>query len=191
MVHDMDHQEKYKAQQRNTFFPDGRAMRLPVPGTVARGHLRDDDHYHRGMVDGKFADTFPARFVVDRDLLEKGRERYEIFCATCHGFDGSGRGPTAVRAQEPKVIEDGVWVPIPDYIEDRVRERPLGHLFHTITHGYPHESERNMQPYGPQVPTAHRWAVVAYVRALILSRTAAKEDIPPEILEGLESGGGR
>jgi mono/diheme cytochrome c family protein len=182
LVHDMDHQEKYKPQQRNSFFrEDGQAMRLPVPGTVARGELGEDDHLQTGKVDGKYATTWPKAVRLTMDFLRRGRERYDVFCATCHGYDGSGKGPTSVRAEEPQVIEEGVWVPVPSYHEERVRERELGHLYYTIRNGYPHEGEKNMQAYGPQIPVLDRWAIVAYVKALIRSRAASIEDVPPEL----------
>jgi cytochrome c5 len=170
IVPDMDDQPKFKAQQANPFFADGRAMRSPIPGTVARGELRDDDHYYRGLVGGELASEFPMRLTPA--ILQRGRERYEIFCQPCHGLSGKGDGVVAQRADR---LQEGTWTPPSSFHTDLVRSRPAGHIFNTITHGI-----RNMPPYGSQISVRDRWAIVAYVRALQRSQHAALRDASPE-----------
>ncbi len=171
IIRDMDSQEKFKAQAESALFADGRAMRPPVPGTVARGELMDDDHLERGLdPDGKFAATLPAALGLADDaklaaLLERGRERYGIHCAPCHGLSGWGDGMIHQRAlllTEKRPPEDGMqWVPPTNYHSDALRAYPVGRLFHVATHGI-----RNMAGYGAQMSTRDRWAVAAYVKAL-------------------------
>jgi mono/diheme cytochrome c family protein len=164
IIRDMDNQPRFKAQQRNDLFADHRAMRPPVPGTVARGELMEDDHLHRGMdQDGKFLDSFPAQVQVDKALLERGRERYGIFCAPCHGYAGHGDGPIhqrvgVLQAQGREGIE---WAPPTSYHSDTIRQKPVGYLFHVMTHGV-----RNMAPYAAQLSEHDRWAVAAWIKAL-------------------------
>lgn len=171
IVPDMDQQPKFKTQQANPLFADGRAMRPAVPGTVARGRLDEDDAVHRGRAGADWARAIPV--PVDEKLLARGRERYDVFCAPCHGLDGSGAGAVAARAER---LEEGTWTPPPTYHSDLIRERPAGHLFNTITNGI-----RSMPGYGGQIPVNDRWAIVAYVRALQRSRHAELDDVPPDV----------
>lgn len=162
IIRDMDNQAYYKGQAANELFADGRAMRPPVPGTVARGEAELDDHYYRGLgPDGKFTDTFPKDVTVDRPLLERGRERYAVFCAMCHGHAGYGDGMIHQRAMElmSKGRAGMEWVP-PTNLHT-LKDYRVGQLVHVITNGV-----RNMPPYGAQVPIADRWAIAAYVKAL-------------------------
>ncbi|HWP39382.1 MAG TPA: cytochrome c [Tepidisphaeraceae bacterium] len=175
LFQDMDIQPKYRPQDDSPVFADGRAMRLPIPGTVARGKLQEDDHYYRGYkrvldaASGRYSvvffDSLPPQLTLDEQLLARGQQRYNIYCATCHGLDGYGNGPVnnrAVARQEPK------WVPAASLHTDSVRARPDGHLYNTITNGI-----RNMPGYGAQIQDpADRWAIVAYLRALQLSQNA-------------------
>ena len=170
VVFNMDQQGKYTAQQANPAFADGRAMRLPVPGTVARGDLRGDPWLDEGKVDGEWATTFP--FPVTETVMSRGRELYGVFCSACHGLDGSGNGIVNVRASR---LEEGTWVPPTDYHSDEIRGRAVGHLYNTIANGI-----RNMPAYGSQIRTRDRWAIVAYLRALQRSQNARLEDVPPE-----------
>lgn len=169
IIRDMDNQAYYKAQSANPMFADGRSMRPPVPGTVARGEADLDDHLHRGLAaDGKaFADTFPAQLTVDRSFLERGRQRYTIHCAPCHGHTGYGDGMIHRRSIE--LVQQGragmEWVQPTDYHTDTLRSYPVGRIFHVITNGV-----RNMAPYGPQVAVEDRWAIAAYVKALQASQ---------------------
>jgi hypothetical protein len=178
LVPDMDQTRAYKPQQRNRVFRDGRADRPPVPGTVARGELFQDDHLHRGKVGEEWARDLPV--PLTRELLSRGRDRYAIFCATCHGLSGNGLGPTAIRAESPDVLSQGTWTPPTPYDNEQVRNRAPGHLFNTITNGI-----RNMPAYGPQIPVPDRWAIVSYVQALIRARHSSIEDVPQDMREKL------
>lgn len=169
---DMHNQPKAKPQSKSAFFADGRTGRLPVEGTVGRGQLREDDHLNRGKVDGKFATTFP--FAIDAALLQRGRERYEIFCGPCHGATGLGNGT---------VVQRGFKVAASHHI-DRLRNETNGYWFDVITNGF-----GVMPPAGPQIPVNDRWAIIAYVRALQLSRHAALTDIPGAERAAVLSGG--
>jgi len=104
--------------------------------------------------------------------MRRGRERYDIYCAPCHGLDGAGEGIVSVRALD---LQEGTWTPPTSYHTKLIRERPAGHLFNTITNGI-----RNMPAYGDLIEEEDRWAIVAYMRALQLSRNAGIEDVPEE-----------
>jgi mono/diheme cytochrome c family protein len=169
IIPDMDAQPKFKAQSPNPLFADGRAMRAPVAGSIARGELRTDEHLHAGRQGGDWATAFPVR--VDAGLLARGRERFDIYCAPCHGLSGMGDGLVARRADR---LQEGTWTPPSSLHTDVVRGRAVGHVFNTITHGL-----RNMPAYGSQIPAEDRWAIVAYVKALQRSQNAALADVPP------------
>ena len=105
-IQDMDFQPKYKAQTASPLFADGRSSRLPVSGTVAQGQLRDDEHFYEGKVDGEWAVEFPEQISINRATALRGQQRYEIYCATCHGLSGGGDGMTALPF-DPKAFDDG------------------------------------------------------------------------------------
>ncbi len=160
---DMHNQPKAKPQSKSGFFADGRTGRLPVDGTVARGQLRDDDHLYRGKgPDGAFVTTFP--FKIDGAVLARGQERYNIYCSPCHGQTGLGNG---------MVIQRGFKIPAASHHIERLRIAPVGYWFDVITNGF-----GVMFGYAAQVPVNDRWAIIAYVRALQLSRQATIDDIP-------------
>ncbi|MCW8137648.1 MAG: cytochrome c [Planctomycetota bacterium] len=169
IIRDMDSQAYFKAQASNPLFADGRAMRPPVPGTVARGEDELDDHRHRGTTpDGAtYVDAFPEGLTVDAAFLERGRGRYQVFCAPCHGVAGYGDGP--VHHQALAAINRGrpgmEWVTPTSLHAGNVRGFQVGRIFHVITNGV-----RNMAPYGAQVPVDDRWAIAAYVKALQASQ---------------------
>ena len=169
---DMHDQPKAKPQSKSAFFVDGRTGRLPVDGTVARGELRDDDHLYRGKIGGVFATTFP--FKIDEAVMRRGQERYEIFCTPCHGATGLGNG---------MVIQRGFKVPAASHHIERLREAPVGYWFDVITNGF-----GVMFGYAAQIPVNDRWAIIAYVRALQLSRNATLQDIPEAEREAVLSG---
>lgn len=160
---DMQDQPKYKPLGQNTFFRDGRNSR-PIPAnTIAIDELNDNDSYHTGASDGAFLDTIPA--TIDAKLLNRGHDRYEIFCSPCHGRLGDGNGMVAQR---------GVRAPA-NFHTDRLRSVPPGYIFQVITNGY-----GGMGDYGDQVPVDDRWAIVAYIRVLQLSRDASINDVPAD-----------
>jgi len=175
IIFDMDQQPKFKTQAPNDLFADGRAMRPQVPGTVAKGELREDDHLFRGKVGDGWAAAFPT--PVTGEMLARGRERYIIFCMPCHGYAGNGDGPVARRADK---LAEGTWIPPITYHSDALRNQPVGQIFNTISNGV-----RTMPSYGGQIPVDDRWAIVAYVRALQRSRWAGLEDVPAEEREQL------
>jgi mono/diheme cytochrome c family protein len=174
LIGDMDWQPKYKAQRQNPVFADTRAQRVQVAGTIAVGELREDEHYYRGRTEGNFARTFPFQLPPTSQTIERGQERYGIFCAPCHGMLGDGQGMVTKRAEA--LIASGrgrgmAWVPPTDMTQAHIVAQPVGQLFDTITNGI-----RNMPAYGPQIPTEDRWAIVMYVRAL--QRRAAQTGAP-------------
>ncbi len=169
---DMHDQPKYQALEASTFFPDGRSSRPLVAGTVARGQLREDTHLYEGLVNGKPAETFP--FPIDLAVLERGQQRYNIFCSPCHDQTGNGDG---------MVVRRGFRAP-PSYHSDRLRQAPPGYLYDVITNGF-----GAMQDYAAQVPVRDRWAIVAYIRALQLSQNASLSDVPESERPKLRAGG--
>jgi len=161
---DMDRQSRYKAQGESAFFADGRADRLPVEGTVARGQFGLDNHYYRGKEDdGSFAKGFPG--IVSREMMERGSQRYAIYCAPCHGAAGNGDGITT---------EYGMAV-VADLHTDRLREMPEGEIFEVITNG-----RGLMGSYSTQIPVEDRWNIIAYMRALQRAATGTVEDVPAD-----------
>ncbi len=164
---DMKDQPKYLPQAENSFFRDGRELRRPVPGTIARGELKDDDALYTGAAPGGFASN---PLPIDMDTLRRGQERFNIDCAPCHDKTGSGRGIVATRAS---------WL-ASNLTEDRIRQMPDGQLFDTITNG-----KRTMPAYRFQVEERDRWAIVAYLRALQRAANGTVEDVPAELRSDL------
>ncbi|PTY06607.1 cytochrome C [Opitutaceae bacterium EW11] len=162
---DMDRQAKYKPQSASVFFADGRADRPLPPGVVARGELRDDSELFRGKnAAGQWINHFPAAVKIDARLMERGRERFTIYCQPCHGAVGDGNGIT-------KQYGMGVT---PSYHIDRIVNLTDGEIFNTITNG-----RNTMLPYGDKLVPEDRWAVVAYVRALQRAQLGTVKDVPP------------
>jgi mono/diheme cytochrome c family protein len=172
---DMLVQPKLKPLQPSTFFADGQASRPVVPGTVAIGHLGNGPRFDTGEVDGKLVAFIPLKgFDPDEKLdadaarsarkatLLRGRERFNIYCAPCHGQTGEGNG---------MIVQRGFSKP-PSFHEPRLREAPPGHYFRAITHGY-----GAMYSYASRIAPADRWAITAYIRALQLSQNAQPADL--------------
>lgn len=160
----MDFQERFDPQEPNLFFADKRSMRPTVPGTIPRGFLREDRGFYEGRSgDGSLVSNNPI--PVTRALLERGRERYNIYCTPCHGASGDGQG----------IVTTGGYgyTPAPTYHSEFMRAQPDGHFFDVITNGI-----RTMPPYASQVSVADRWAIVAYIRALQRSQSAPLDDVP-------------
>jgi hypothetical protein len=166
----MADQPKRRPLQASQFFADGRSSRLPVAGTVAQGELRLDDHLYRGIVGAEFADSFP--FPVTRVVMERGQERFNIFCSPCHDRTGYGHG---------MIVGRGYTNP-PSYHIERLRRARPGYIFDVITRGF-----GAMPEHQDQIPAHDRWAIVAYVRALQESQDAHPEDISPQELRRLEA----
>lgn len=156
IIWNMDFQDKWDPQERTEFFPDGRAMRPPVEGTVARGQLKDDDLLWRGRgYDGRLADQLPESIKLDAKLLERGRERYDIYCAPCHDESGQGRGIATQRGGGFKVAPANLH-------QERLLPMPLGYIYEVIANG----KMPNMLPYAAQIPVEDRWAIAVWVRVL-------------------------
>lgn len=174
---DMDFQPKYKSDQPMDLFADGRANRGQISGTVARGALNADDTFYRGLARGdggqQWTTELPAQIEVNDQFLKRGKNRYEIFCAPCHGYDGRGNGAVPQRVAST----GGAWAArnLVDAGNPVVIDMPNGQLFNTISNGY-----NTMMGYAAQIPHADRWAIVMYVRALQRSQNAALEDVPPD-----------
>jgi mono/diheme cytochrome c family protein len=169
---DMDFQPKFKAQAPNPLFADGRAMRPPVQGSVARGESYVDTHMFEGVVDGQWATALPTSMKLDQATLERGQQRFNIYCSACHGYAGYGDGAVNQRAMELVSNVNGPvngtqWVAAKSLHDETTRHQPMGQLFNTITHGI-----RNMAGYGAQISVDDRWAIAAYVKALQFSQDA-------------------
>jgi len=183
---DMDFQPKFKTQTVNPLFADGRSQRPAVLGTVARGEDNLDTHLHDGVVNGKWADTLPAGLTMSREFLERGQQRYNIYCSVCHGYAGYGDGTVNKRAMELMSSSEGPangtsWVQAKSLHDPVVREHQLGMLYNVATNGI-----RNMAGYGTQIDLNDRWAIAAYVKALQLSQNASMQDVPPELRDNLK-----
>jgi mono/diheme cytochrome c family protein len=157
----MQDQPRYKPLAESNFFADGRSERPTIDDTVARGQLRTDQARFTGKENGKEIDYFPIQ--ISHDDLERGKERFDIYCSPCHGRLGDGNG---------MIVERGFRHP-PTYHDDRLRTAPVGHFFDVITNGY-----GSMYSYGSRVPVDDRWRIAAYIRALQLSENAGPQDVP-------------
>lgn len=161
----MKYQPKLRPQSGSDFFADGRADRMPPEHTVMRGMLREDDQLYLGRDGtGGFARGFPASLAVDLNFVQRGRDRYTVFCAPCHGALGDGNGITKRYGMGST----------PTYHDDRLRKMAEGELYNTITNGSPN---KNMLPYATKLTPEDRWAVVAYVRALQRAQTGTAADV--------------
>jgi mono/diheme cytochrome c family protein len=158
---DMHVQPKYLPYEPTTFFSDGRSERQPVQGTIARGHLRLDELFYTGKENGVEADEFP--FPIKRADLERGQERYNIYCSPCHDYLGNSYG---------FIVRRGFPLPASYHIQ-RLREAPAGHFFGVITNGM-----GAMYSYADRIEPADRWRIVAYIRVLQASRNAHLSDVP-------------
>ncbi len=168
-MRDMQDQPKYKNLRGSDFFADGKSARDQEEGTIAQSQLRQDPHFFEGKVDGVDAVTFPMK--VDRPLLERGRERYDIFCAACHGRTGEGNG---------MVVQRGFPTP-PSYHIDRLKDAPAGYFYNVITNGF-----GRMYGYASEIEPRDRWAIVAYVRALQQSQNVDIKELTAKEREALD-----
>jgi mono/diheme cytochrome c family protein len=166
----MADQPKFEPYEPNLFFSDGASARQPVANTVARGQLRTDSLLYQGLENGAPAARFP--YTITLEMLERGQERYNIFCAPCHGYDGYGQG---------EVVQRG-FTPPTSFHEERLRNAPPGYYFGVITNGF-----GRMYGYADRVKPEDRWAIIAYIQALQASQSATLEDVPPEERERLET----
>lgn len=170
----MDNQEKFDSQEINGFFDDRRSLRKPVPGTVEVGGYErlHNTALNRGMTpNGEFVKKNPLD--IDMDILERGRERFNIYCAVCHDRTGSGMG-LPVRKYK------GLSPPM-SFHEERLRLIEDGYIFNVITNGV-----RTMPSYRHQIPVMDRWAIIAYLRVLQRSQKTTIDDVPGRERAGLQ-----
>jgi len=183
---DMVRNPRYDAQHESDFYADTRAARAPVPGTVPLGYgvpnaflstgannnkldqqpgafSGASDYYNTGRIDGSYGDGIPL--ALNRDVLERGQERFNINCAVCHGPVGLGNGITSQYG----------LVGIANFQDKRIRTMPDGQIFNTITLG-----KNTMGAYGSNISVEDRWAIIAYIRALERSQAATLNDVPAD-----------
>jgi cytochrome c553 len=167
---DMFSQPYEKPLEKNAFFRDNEMASRPLPAhTIARGQLEDDEGFYTGQIGTNLVTTFPI--PVTREVLLRGQERFNIYCAPCHGRTGEGNGMIPQR---------GFPAP-PSYHIDRLRQAPVGHFYDVITHGY-----GVMYPYAARVEPPDRWAIAAYIRVLQVSHDARIADVPEQARAQLE-----
>ncbi|HVV00870.1 MAG TPA: cytochrome c [Verrucomicrobiae bacterium] len=158
---DMFNQPKSKPLAASDFFDNGMASRPIVAHSVAREDLGGDDVFHTGKIGTNLVDAFPI--AITKATLERGKERFEIYCAACHDRNGEGHG---------MIVQRG-FPPPPSYHIERLRKAPVGHFFDVMTHGY-----GIMYSYADRVDPADRWAIAAYIRVLQASHGATPKDVP-------------
>lgn len=157
----MHDQPKMFPLRSTSLFPDGRSVRPQARGTVGRSQLGATDYFATGMVDGAEGDGLP--FKATDAVLQRGQERYNIYCTPCHSRVGNGKG---------MIVQRG-YFPATSFHSDRLRRAPLGHFFSVMTNGY-----GAMPDYAAQIPAQDRWAIAAYIRALQLSQSATEQEVP-------------
>lgn len=158
---DMHDQRRYEPYEASDFFGDGRSIRPLVDGTVARGHLNEDEGFHTGREGANFVSDLPME--VDAAVLARGQERFNIYCSPCHDRVGHGRGMIVQRGyKQPQTFHS-----------DRVRSLPAGYFVNAITNGF-----GVMPSYAQQVPPKDRWAIAAYIQALQFSQHASLDHVP-------------
>jgi cbb3-type cytochrome c oxidase subunit III len=159
---DMHDEPKFFPQRGTDFYADGRSARPQVDNTIARNQLHADTYFYTGFINGKEGDGMP--FPVTMKVLERGQERYNIYCTPCHSRVGNGMG----------MIVDRGYAHASDYHTARLEAAPLGHFFNVMSNGY-----GAMPDYSAQIAPVDRWAIVAYIKALQLSQKATQADVPP------------
>ena len=167
----MNDQPRHEPLEASSFFADGAASRRPVPGTIARGDRRGDQAFYSG-VDPAGGFVAQSPFPIDKELLERGRERYDIYCSPCHSRVGDGRGMIVLRGfKQP-----------PSLHSERLRGQPIGYFVDVITNGF-----GIMPSYAAQVKPRDRWAIAAYIGALQLSQYARAKDLSSDDAAALET----
>jgi mono/diheme cytochrome c family protein len=159
---DMQDQPKFFPQRGTDFYADGRSVRPQVENTVARNQLRENAYFYSGLINGKEGDGMP--FPATLEVLERGQERYNVYCTPCHSRVGNGVG---------MIVQRG-YMKAGSFHSARLETAPLGHFFHVISNGY-----GAMPDYASQIVPEDRWAIVAYIKALQLSQKATQADVPP------------
>ncbi|HVG23875.1 MAG TPA: cytochrome c [Thermoanaerobaculia bacterium] len=158
----MANQARYDPLESSDFFRDGMSARPRIAGTVARGDISADPFFDTGKRGGQEADGYPM--AVSIELIQRGRERFDVYCTPCHGRVGDGNGMIPSRGYRRP----------PSFHTETLRKATTGHYFDVMTNGF-----GAMPPYRNQIPPSDRWAIVAYIRALQLSQSASVADVPP------------
>ncbi len=158
---DMHNQPKYKPLRISEFYSDKRSSRPIIEGTVARGQLKADTYFYTGKVGNNVGEEFP--FPITEQVMQRGHERFNIYCSPCHSELGDGNG---------MIVQRGFRRP-PSYHIERLRKAPVGHFFDVMTNGF-----GVMPDYASQIPVKDRWAIVAYIRALQASQSGTAADLP-------------
>jgi mono/diheme cytochrome c family protein len=158
----MSNQPRYDPLEPSAFFQDGMSARPRIPGTVARGELSIDPFLETGKVGNAVADGFP--FAITEAVIDRGHERFDIYCSECHGRTGDGNGMIPSRGYRRP----------PSFHTETLRTAKTGHFFDVMTNGF-----GAMPPYKTMIPPRDRWAIVAYIKALQLSQNATVNDVPP------------
>jgi mono/diheme cytochrome c family protein len=166
---DMYDQPKFLPDRQNHFFPGEQVDRVPPAHTVPRGPVDDGSVFYAGKTGDALATDFPL--PVTAELVQRGREEFNINCTACHGRDGYGKG---------MIVQRG-FPPPPSFHTDRLRRAPVGHFFDVITNGY-----GVMYPFGSRIAPADRWAIISYIRALQLSQNAPAAVLEPQDQAELE-----
>jgi mono/diheme cytochrome c family protein len=170
---DMYIQPSSRPLEQSDFFQDNHMASRPLPAhTIARGQLHEDEFLYTGKTGTNLVTAFPI--PITREVLERGKERYEIYCAVCHDRTGEGHGI---------IVQRGFPAP-PAYSIERLRQAPVGHFFDVITHGY-----GVMYSYADRVSVSDRWAIAAWIRVLQQSRTGTLDDLPAQERAALEANG--
>jgi mono/diheme cytochrome c family protein len=190
---DMDHQPKFQPQHPSRFFADGSSARKPVAGTIPVGYTlpgsylqagaknatiapsgftNAPDYYNTGRIGDVYGDGFPTNVTVNEAFLKRGRGRYDINCAVCHGKTGMANG----------IVGQYGLAAIANLVDDRVKAMPDGQLYNTVTNG-----KNTMGAYGPQIAVEDRWAIVAYIRALQRTTAGKLADLPKAKQEELQA----
>jgi hypothetical protein len=164
---DMHDQPKFEPLEAAAMFNDGLSARPLVEGTVARGQLYEDEHFHTGKVGGAPVETFP--YPITREVLDRGQQRYDVFCSPCHDRTGAGRG---------MVVRRGYRQP-PSFADPRLRSVPPGYFFDVMTNGF-----GVMPDYRAQIPPADRWAIAAYIRVLQQAQSGGSASPAPQAPTG-------
>ncbi|CAN5609372.1 cytochrome c [soil metagenome] len=166
---DMYNQPKAKAYSETKIFENGTSAQ-PIPANTVQYHgVHESEAFYTGVRNGVLLAKLPMQ--LSPEVLARGRERYDIYCAVCHGATGEGDG---------EIVQRGFPAP-PTYHSERLRNAPIGHFFDVITNGY-----GVMYPYASRVEPSDRWAIAAYIRALQLSRHSSASDLPPADQRELE-----
>jgi mono/diheme cytochrome c family protein len=183
-VQEMADQPRYEPLEASTAFEDGLASREPVPGTVARGQLQLDAAYYTGKQEDDLVTEIPAQALDGIDmaqLLQRGQQRFVVFCSHCHGQVGGGIGGSEEMQQMVGMVVKRGFPSPPTYHQDRLRDAPIGHFFDVITSGF-----GRMPAHGYMIPPQDRWAIAAYIRALQFSQNAPRDRLADADLEKLQ-----